>query len=58
MQAMTKDEAEIAIDRIREGIGASYWLKNALKTSLSRDCVDALHDAQTLVMILRARVSY
>jgi hypothetical protein len=34
----------------------SYWLKDAIRSATDRDCVDALHDAQTLVNVLEARV--
>lgn len=34
----------------------SFWLKDALRTALSRDCVDALHDAELLVRVLQARL--
>lgn len=36
---------------------ASYWLKNALQTSLERDPCDALSDAEALVSVLRIRLS-
>jgi hypothetical protein len=35
---------------------ASYWLKAALEKSLTRDPVDALADAETLVAALRAHL--
>jgi hypothetical protein len=31
----------------------SYWLKDALRTALNRDCVDAANDAEVLAVILR-----
>lgn len=34
---------------------ASDWLKNALRSALRRDCVDALHDAERLAAILDRR---
>lgn len=34
---------------------ASYWLKNAIKTALQRDPVDAVNDAEILVQVLRRR---
>lgn len=34
---------------------ASYWLKNALQSSLDRDCVDAANDAEVLAETLRER---
>lgn len=36
---------------------ASFWLKNALKTALQRDPVDALNDAQILVELLQAHLA-
>jgi hypothetical protein len=33
----------------------SDWLKNALRSALQRDCVDASHDAEVLAMLLSAR---
>ncbi|MCP4900094.1 MAG: hypothetical protein GY906_24250 [bacterium] len=33
----------------------SYWLRDALKSALRRDCVDAVHDAEILVTLLRKR---
>lgn len=33
----------------------SYWLKNALRSALERDCVDAAADAELLARLLRAR---
>lgn len=32
----------------------SYWLKDALKSALNRDIVDALSDAERLVSLLKA----
>lgn len=34
----------------------TYWLRDALKTSLTRDPVDALRDAEALVGILADRL--
>jgi hypothetical protein len=36
---------------------ASYWLKNALRGALERDCVDAANEAALLADLLTARVS-
>ena len=33
----------------------SYWLKDALKTALNRDRVDASHDAELLAAVLGER---
>jgi hypothetical protein len=32
---------------------ASFWLRDAIRASLERDCVDALKDALTLAEIMR-----
>ena len=37
--------------------GSSFWLMQAVRASEDRDPVDALHDAEVLVMILAARVA-
>ncbi len=34
----------------------TYWLRDALKSSLTRDPVDALRDAEALVDFLRDRL--
>lgn len=33
----------------------SFWLKNAIQTSIMRDPVDAANDADTLMMLLNRR---
>jgi hypothetical protein len=35
---------------------ASYWLKDALRSAVRRDIVDAINDAETLVSVLTARL--
>jgi hypothetical protein len=35
---------------------ASYWLKDALRSAVRRDIVDAINDAETLVSLLTARL--
>jgi len=35
----------------------TYWLRDALKSSLRRDPVDALRDAEMLVDLLRDRLA-
>lgn len=35
---------------------ASYWLKDALKAALERDCVDATNDAEILAKALSERL--
>jgi len=34
---------------------SSYWLKDALRSALKRDCVDAARDAQRLAEVLASR---
>lgn len=43
------------VQRILESNGASFWLKDALRSALSRDCVDAARDAEILAEILKER---
>jgi len=35
----------------------TYWLRDALKTSLARDPLDALNDAEALASMLRERLA-
>lgn len=42
-------------EEIRNDADASYWLKSALDSALQRDPVDAVADAEVLVMALRER---
>ena len=42
---------------ILNDFSASYWLKNALKTALERDPVDAAHDAEVLADTLKRRMN-
>jgi hypothetical protein len=42
-------------DEIPNDATASYWLKAALSSALRRDPVDAVTDAEVLVMALRER---
>lgn len=44
-------------DRIAADPSASYFLKDAVKTCLNRDPLDALRDAETLVAMLRDNAS-
>lgn len=43
------------IDEILADFTASFWLKNALQSALSRDPLDAVRDAEVLVIALRER---
>lgn len=42
-------------DRLLSNPCTSYWLKDAIKSSFNRDCLDALRDAETLVQLLKER---
>jgi hypothetical protein len=53
MTDMTK--AAQKIEAVLADRCASYWLKNALKTAVQRDPIDAMYDAELLAEILRAR---
>lgn len=33
----------------------SYWLQDAIRSAMQRDCVDASHDAEVLAQLLGAR---
>ena len=35
----------------------TYWLRDAIKSALARDPVDALRDAETLASLLRERLA-
>lgn len=46
---------EIRVNEIRQVLNdpcASYWLKHSLRTGLSRDPLDAAHDAEVLAKLL------
>lgn len=49
MQAARK-----SIEEVIANPAYSFWLKEALKTSLARDCVDAVRDAELLHRLLLA----
>ena len=43
------------IDEVLADPAASFWLKTALQSSLSRDPVDAAHDSDVLARLLGRR---
>ncbi len=43
------------VEELLASPGVSYWLKDALKSALNRDCVDASHDAELLAAVLGER---
>jgi len=45
-------------ENILDDPAASFWLKNALRSALNRDPVDALHDAELLVVALKERLDF
>jgi hypothetical protein len=46
------------IANIMDSPSTSTWLRNALRSALSRDCVDAANDAELLATLLRKRTDY
>jgi hypothetical protein len=48
--------SDIAGEEILDDPAASDWLKEALRTALERDPVDALNDALVLAGVLEARL--
>lgn len=45
-------------ENILDDPAASFWLKNALRSALNRDPVDALNDAEWLVVALKERLDF
>jgi hypothetical protein len=45
-------------ENILDDLAASFWLKNALRSALNRDPVDALNDAELLVVTLKERLDF
>jgi hypothetical protein len=43
------------IERVLRDPAASFWLKEALRTALARDPVDAANDAEVLARLLDGR---
>lgn len=48
-------EAAPSVTEILADPTASYWLKDAIREALARDCVDAANDAEMLARVLAAR---
>ena len=48
---------QISEKAILNNYSTSYWLQAAIKKSESRDILDALNDAETLVEILKIRLN-
>jgi hypothetical protein len=44
------------IDQILNDPATSYWLRDALRSALKRDIVDAANDAEALAELLKARL--
>lgn len=44
------------IDAVLADPCASYWLKDALRSAMKRDCLDAAGDANMLDMLLQERL--
>lgn len=51
------NNSQATIERILRDPAASAWLKDALKSALTRDCVDAANDAEALASILATRAT-
>lgn len=49
---------EEKINKIMKDPSASFWLKDALRSTMTRDSVDAFRDAQVLSNILKEKVEY
>lgn len=45
-------------ENILDDPAASFWLKNALRSALDRDPVDASNDAELLVVALKERLDF
>jgi hypothetical protein len=41
------------LNEIASDPSASYWLRDAVRTTRGRDIVDAINDAETLVLALK-----
>ncbi len=52
---ITSENWENIVLRITTSLSYSDWLKNAIHTSLQRDSVDAVADAELLLKLLTAR---
>ena len=50
-----KTQLQLQIQEILDDPAASHWLKNAFRTAVARDSVDAANDAEQLSRILAAR---
>jgi len=44
-----------SVDEVLANPAASFWLKMALRSALSRDPVDAAHDSEILAQLLGRR---
>jgi hypothetical protein len=47
----------IGVEDLLTSPGTSYWLRDAISSSMKRDPVDALSDAEVLLDVLRRRLS-
>jgi hypothetical protein len=44
------------VQQLLDNSSVSFWLKDALRSALNRDCVDAAHDAELLAKVLKSRL--
>lgn len=48
---------EIGVGEVLRSPGTSFWLRDAIRTAMSRDPLDALSDAEMLLDLLQRRLS-
>ena len=53
--SITRKNVFSVIETVMKDPSASYWLRDALKSALQRDPVDAANDAEFLALVLQAR---
>ena len=56
-QAQVREYSIAKAERIQADPCSSYWLQEAVRVCMQRDCLDALVDAEALVSLLRLRCS-
>jgi hypothetical protein len=54
-QQIDEDPELPQIEEVLRDPAASFWLKNALRSALARDTVDAANDAEVLARLLDTR---
>jgi hypothetical protein len=46
------------LQQVLDSPSTSNWLKNALRSAIQRDCVDAANDAEVLAALLRRHANW